>query len=346
MFDGQGTQDASLLFVVGSDQPDRLSLSGNKFRVAGSTDIYKLLGREQPYHRLQMTPNYFRQARRPELGGYRCILNLITEAEQNGKVLENLKKLVRGFPARVINRPEAVLRSTRDQVARQLSGIEGLRVPRAIRLRAAKPEVSMRAVEKAGLTYPIILRQAGTHTGRIVGCFDTADDLKAALGGEGDHIATEFADFRSADGIYRKYRVFFIGPRIILRHMLASDHWNIHARDRRRFMLALPHLIEEERELFADPENPFPPEIGKVLQAVRDRIALDFFGMDFGIDPDGRVVLFEANATMNFFPFLAEPELAHVLKCGPLAEAAFHDLLGLPPRSPHRDWDLHARADA
>ena len=346
MFDGQAASDASLLFVVGSDQPDRLSVSGNKFRVGGSTDIYKLLGREQPHHRLQMTPNYFRQARRAELGGYRCILNLITEAEQNTKVLENLKKLVRGLPAKVINRPEAVLRSTRDQVARQLSGIEGLHVPRAIRLRAAKPDVSMRAVEKAGLTYPVILREAGTHTGRIVGCFDTADDLMVGLEGDGDRIATEFVDFKSSDGIYRKYRAFFIGRRIILRHMLASDHWNVHAKDRRRFMLAKRELIDEERQLFADPENAFPREISNVLQEVRKRIALDFFGMDFGIGPDGRVILFEANATMNFFPFLQDPELAHVLRCGPLAEAAFRDLLGLPPRSPHREWEPNAPANA
>jgi glutathione synthase/RimK-type ligase-like ATP-grasp enzyme len=346
MFEGQGTSDVPLLFVVGSDDPDKLSISGNKFQVAGSTDIYKLLGREQPFHRLQMTPKYFRQARRPELGGYRCILNLITEAEQNGKVLENLKKLVRGLPAKIINRPDAVLRSTRDQVARQLSGIEGLQVPRAIRLRAAKPEVAMRAVEKAGLTYPIILREAGTHTGRIVGCFGTADELRVGLEGDGDRIATEFVDFKSADGNYRKYRVFFIGQRIILRHMLASDHWNVHAKDRRRFMLARPELIDEERQLFADPEDAFSPEIGNVLQEVRKRIALDFFGMDFGIGPDGRVVLFEANATMNFFPFLQDPELAHVLRCGPLAEAAFRDLLGLPPRSPHREWEPNAPANA
>ena len=83
MFDARGGREASLLFVVGSDQPEKLSISRNKFHVVGSTDIYKLLGRQQPYHRLQMTPNYFRQARRPELGGYTCILNLITEAEQN-----------------------------------------------------------------------------------------------------------------------------------------------------------------------------------------------------------------------------------------------------------------------
>ena len=64
------------------------------------------------------------------------------------------------------------------------------------------------------------------------------------------------------------------------------------------------------------------------------------------VGADGRVVLFEANATMNFFPFLQDPELAHVLRCGPIAEAAFRELLGLPPRSPHREWEPDARINA
>ena len=328
----QGGRDSSLLFIVGTDQPDKLAITGTKFQIAGSTDIYKLLGKREPFHRLQMTPNYFRQTRRPELDGYRCFLNLITEPEQNTKVLENLRKLLRGLPGKVVNRPEAVLRSTRDQVARLLTGIAGLHVPRAIRFKASKPDIAMRAIGKAGLCYPVILREAGTHTGKIVGCFDTAGDLRAALESGGDHIATEFVDFRSNDGIYRKYRAFFIGQRIILRHMVASDHWNVHAKDKRRFMADRPGLIGEERALFEEPEQAFSPQVSQVLKAVRARMALDFFGMDFGIAADGRVVLFEANATMNFFPFLPDPEFAYVQRCGPPAEAAFRDLLGLPPR--------------
>lgn len=330
--DGRSVLNSTLLFVVGTDQPDKLTISGTKFSLGGTSDIYKLLGKNEPYHRLHMTPNYFRQARRPELGGYRRILNLITEPEQNGRVLENLRKLVRDVPAKIVNRPEAILRSTRDQVARHLDGIEGLHVPRAVRFNASRPDVALRAVEKAGLNYPIIVREAGTHTGRILGCFDRPDDLRAALKKGGDHIATEFIDFRSADGFYRKYRVFFIGDRVITRHMLASDHWNIHARDRQRFMLGRPELIEEEKVLFDDPENSFSAEVADVLETVRQRMGLDFFGMDFGFGPDGRVVLFEANATMNFFPFLSDPRLAHVMSCGPPAEAAFRDLLGLSPR--------------
>ena len=64
---------------------------------------------------------------------------------------------------------------------------------------------------------------------------------------------------------------------------------------------------------------------------------LDFFGMDFAITQSGEVVLFEANATMNFFPLwpTKDPQFIYLTKCLDPAQAAFRELLGLPPEVPH-----------
>jgi glutathione synthase/RimK-type ligase-like ATP-grasp enzyme len=326
--------DATLLHIVGSDQPEHVDISDGKLKLRGSTDIHKLLGKGVPRHRLHVTPNILRQRRRPDLSGYLCLLNLITEPERNERVLENMRKLLRDLPGKVINRPEAVLRSTRDQVARRLAGIAGLQVPRTVRVRASKPAIASQTILRAGLQFPIIVRQAGTHTGRIVGLFDGADAIQSELDWSNDHIATEFVDFRSCDGLYRKYRAFFIGRHIIFRHMLVSDDWNVHAKDRRRFMAERQELVDEEERLFARPEGAFPPEVGEVLENVRGRMGLDYFGMDFGITDDGRVVLFEANATMNFFPFLADPQFAYVQRCFAPAQQAFRELLGMADAGP------------
>lgn len=325
-----GAADASLLFIIGSgDEADQIQRAGSKIVVAGTSDLTKLLQGRVPHHRLHMTRNYFRQGRDADLSSYRVLVNLITEAERNAKVLENLRKLLRGVPGQVINKPDSVLRSTRDQVARLLSGIPGLIVPKTVRLNGSKPAVAASASDKAGLAPPIILRQVGTHSGRIVGLFDRIDDAVAALT-PGEHVATQFVDFASADGLYRKYRVFFIGERIILRHMLASDHWNVHAKDRTRFMAERPELVAEERALM-ETNDAFPQNVQEVLEAVRGRMPLDFFGMDFGITASGEVVLFEANATMSFFPFAADQQFEYLKRCFAPAQAAFRELLGLPP---------------
>jgi hypothetical protein len=326
---GLGAANASLLYIIGGgDEADRLVQSGGSVIASGTTDLDQLIPRE-PHHRLHMTRNYFRQSRQAELDSYRVLVNLITEPEKNAKVLENLRKLLRGVPGRIVNRPEAVLRSTRDQIARLLGGIPGLIVPKTVRLNGGKPAVAPGAMEKAGLTPPIILRQVGTHSGTIVGRFNTIDEAVAGLT-PGEHVATQFVDFAGADGLYRKYRVFFIGERFILRHMLVSDHWNVHAKDRKAYMAERPELVAEERALF-EQDDPFLPNVREVLEAVREKMLLDFFGMDFGVTRDGKLVLFEANATMSFFPFSPDPQFEYLKRCFAPAQAAFRELLGLAP---------------
>ncbi|WP_309661506.1 hypothetical protein [Sphingomonas sp.] len=325
--------DASLLFIIGGgDQGDQIMQAGSKIMVAGTTDLTKLLLDREPHHRLHVTRNYFRQSRQADLSGYRVLVNLITEPEQNAKVLENLRKVLRGVPGRVVNPPEAVLRSTRDQVARLLAGIPDLIVPKAVRLHGGKTSIAARTLENAGLGPPIILRQAGTHTGKIVGLFTTVDETVAALG-PGEHVATQFVDFAGVNGLYRKFRVYFIGRRIVLRHMIISDQWNVHVKDRVRFMAERPELVAEERVLF-ESDEPFAPDVRAVFQAVRDRMPLDFFGMDFGITTNGKVVLFEANATMSFFPLTPnhDPQFEYLKRCLAPAHNALRELLGLSPQ--------------
>ena len=323
-----------LLFIAGSDHHDRMVVAGERMGNVGSTDLYRLLARRARYDRLHVTRHFFRQSRRPELLDYHCLVNLVTDPDQNPKVLQNLCKLLRGYAGPVINRPEAVLQSTRDQAARLLAGTPGLVAPKTIRLRVSKPDSAVQAIERAGLQFPVILRQAGTHTGRIVGLFEDMAALRAGCGGEGEHIATEFVDFRSGDGLYRKYRSFFIGRHVILRHMLVSDNWNVHAKDRSRAMSEWPQMLDEEKQLFETPQGAFPAPVLDCQQAIRERMPLDFFGMDYGILPDGRVVLFEANATMNFFPFFADPRLDYVKRCYRPAQEAFWEMLGLPVANP------------
>lgn len=337
-----GLADAKLLLIFGADHDDEVIWRGRTVRIAGSADIYRVLDGMVPFHRLQMTRNYFRQHRRPELSTYRYIMNMVTEPERNPQVLENISRLVRGVPARIINRPDAILRSTRDMVARKFAGIEGLAVPRTVRLRAGKPAIAMQTFAKAGLSFPVILRETGTHKGQIVGLMRTADEMHGSLVEGSEHFATEFIDFQSPDGLYRKYRVFYIGRHIIFRHMLVSDEWNVHAKDRQRFMAMRPDLMAEEETMFAQPEGAFPAAILETLRKVRDSVNLDVFGIDFGLLADGRVLLFECNASMNFFPFLPDPEFAYVLQCREPAQRAFRELLGLAPTgdAPRPDVEL------
>jgi len=75
------------------------------------------------------------------------------------------------------------------------------------------------------------------------------------------------------------------------------------------------HLLEEEKHICKNPEATLGRPVLQSLRAIRERIPLDIFGVDFDVDADGRLVFYEANATMNLFstarkevPYPKEPE--------------------------------------
>jgi hypothetical protein len=322
-----GARTAPLLIVLGSDAGPAAKAQGGGYRVTGSSDVYKLLPETMPFEQLNLSKQFLRQRGLPNLAGYDQVLNLITDPDQHSQSLETLRKLLRGFRGRVINRPEAVLRSTRDLVARRLAGVAGLRVPAAVRLRNAKPGAAAAAAERAAIAFPAILRRAGTHGGNIVGRVEGLDDLRARISEPGDYLLTEFVDFRSPDGLYRKYRLWSFGGKAVLRHMVISDSWNVHVRERARFMADRPQLIDEEIQALRRSEGAFPDAIHAMFRDVQQRIGLDFFGMDFAIDGQGRAVLFEANATMSFFPLVSDPRFAYLERILAPARDAFEAML-------------------
>lgn len=280
----------------------------------GNNDLNLLIGRPG-IPLVQLTAEILNRSSLPVVSSYRCVINQISDADRNPRILEHLERMLTGFEGKIVNRPSEVLKTSRDRMARRLEGAPGLRVPKVARLRG--PGDVENKIEQAGLAFPIIVRRAGTHGGQTIGLFNTMNDLKRAVPADVDLFATEFVDYRSADGWYRKFRVCFLGQSIILRHMIVSEGWNVHGRDRRRLMLQRPDLRDEERSLLEKPRHAFPQSVIDTLRAVRARIPLDYFGMDFGIDADGEVVLFEANATMDFISPITDPEFAYTRQVMP-----------------------------
>lgn len=70
-------------------------------------------------------------------------------------------------------------------------------------------------------------------------------------------------------------------------------------------------LIAEERRFLEDPEAALGPRAYAAICAAGRRIDLDFAGIDFALLPDGRALLFEANATMFVHPEAADGPLRH-----------------------------------
>ena len=308
---------------VGQDWSKEITLQNT-----GSTDVYRLGGYPNDDTRiLQITKGYFRQPRRHRLDGHDILINLVTDPDINGKVLKTMIRAIAGFRGPVLNPPDKVLLSTREAVARRLAGADNVLVPRARTVRSLQASVIASLERTGAIAFPAIVRRAGTHGGQILGVARTAADLQKAPQTNQLHTLTEFVDYRSKDGLFRKYRVFYFGGTPVFRHQLISDRWNVHMSDRARFMMDRPALIAESQGLYQRGMDNFAPHVRAALDAIYARMELDFCGVDFGVLRDGRVILFEANATMNFFPVSDDPRLAAMKLCVERGEKAFRAMV-------------------
>jgi len=199
----------------------------------------------------------------------------------------------------VLNRPALVARTRRHLLPDLLDGLSDVVSAHCVLGVApdAAEESLARRLADYGLTFPLLLRPLATHGGDgLVRC-DDPDTLDAHLRlMDGAHYLSAFHDTRDADGFYRKYRMIFIDGEPFAYHLAISPHWMVHyfSAD----METHAWKLDEEHRFLADPRAAIGERALRAITKIGERLALDYAGIDFTILPDGRVFVFEANATM------------------------------------------------
>jgi len=231
------------------------------------------------------------------LGAFDLVVNLISDADQAETVLPVAAELVARLGKPIINEPEKIRRTTRDEVTNLLPGIAGCRIPKILRINAGS-DVSVAALAaKVPFAFPLLARPAGTHGGDDFEKIEDVGALSGFLGSRGgDHYLIEYVDYASRDGFFRKYRFIFVGEKILPYHLAIGSEWKLHhdATD----MDQHEWMQREEAAFLENPGAMFGPSHYLTLNAIRERIGLDYFGIDCGLDRFGDLVVFEVNASM------------------------------------------------
>ena len=116
----------------------------------------------------------------------------------------------------------------------------------------------------------------------------------------------QYLDARGADGLARKYRVMMIDGRLYPLHLAISADWKVHY-----FTAAMsgqPLHQAEEKLFLENMSSVIGPRGMAALERIKDSLGLDYGGVDFGLDAEGNILLFEANATMVLNPPAAEEQ--------------------------------------
>ncbi|HEX3467379.1 MAG TPA: tetratricopeptide repeat protein [Candidatus Elarobacter sp.] len=238
------------------------------------------------------------------LPAHDVVFNAVGDADRSTRALAAAQRIGRATRAPVVNDPARVRATTRLHNASRLAALTDVVTARMAELPRAglvAPEGAA-ALAAAGFAWPVLLRSPGYQTGEHFVRVDGPSSLAgvaAALPGEA-LLAIAYVDSRGADGAFRKYRVMTIGGALYPIHLAIAPEWKVHYF--RSAMADRPEHRAEEAAFLADA----PGVLGERVLAALDRVAaalgLDYGGIDFTPLPDGRVLVFEANATMVLVP--------------------------------------------
>ncbi len=249
----------------------------------------------------------------PEFG---IVLNLISDPDVESKSLQTLSAfLSRHSDIPVVNAPDKVLATTRDNNFQRLKVVKGLCFPKTRRFTAkySEPEDCIRFLEQNDYSFPLLVREPGTHYGRS---FRKLEEFNAFLSYVSESQTEEiyviqYENSMVSDGIFRKMRVFFVDGEIYPVVCHFDTVWNVHGSNRTETMLKQSWMMDEERKFMNNCESYMGSESYNYLKSLYGVVGLDFFGVDFTVLPNQTVLIFELNPAMRHsydhadnFPYL------------------------------------------
>jgi hypothetical protein len=233
------------------------------------------------------------------------VFNTVGDADLDIDALLAAQKIVARTKAPVINRPERIVGTGRAETARRLAAVPGLRTPQIEMLpRDAATELEL---ARRGFRPPFLLRAPGFHTGRHFHRVERGDQLGPVLATmPGPYVmAIEALDARGADGLWRKYRAMMVDGQLYPLHLAVAHQWKVHYFS--SAMADRPDLRAEEAAFLTNMPKALGRRAMAALEGIAETLGLDYGGIDFGIDAQGNVLLFEANATMVVNPPEPDP---------------------------------------
>ncbi len=226
----------------------------------------------------------------------------ICASDENRAVLAALERALADWPKPVIDAPQHIPATGREEASKLLQGIPGLLIPptfqagRAVLQDIAGGRAAL-AEQIGGCDFPIIARPVGSHAGRDLDRIGNAQELAAYLGKVecAEFFVSPFIDYSNPDGLFRKFRIALVDGAPYACHMGVSSNWMIHYVNAGMYEDAQKR---SEELAFMEGFDDFRRRHGKALDAIYRRTQLDYLCIDCAETQAGELLIFEIDHTM------------------------------------------------
>jgi glutathione synthase/RimK-type ligase-like ATP-grasp enzyme len=239
----------------------------------------------------------------PSLPDHDVLFIAIAESDQNLSLLAEIESAIKSWPRPVLNRPDRIALMSRDAACALLKAMSGVVMPDTVRVaRRILEQISRMELAITGTLedgdFPVVVRPVDSHAGQGLGKIDSpaamADYLLSMP--DSEFYVARFVDYRSKDGLFRKYRIVLIEGQPYICHLAISEHWMIHYLNAGMAGSAIKRA--EEARFMADFDNGFARRHAETLRVIGERAGLDYLGIDCGETADGELLIFEIDSCM------------------------------------------------
>jgi hypothetical protein len=247
-----------------------------------------------------------------------------SDSDDCRSALDKIDRAMTHWPRPLLNAPRLIGNLDRDKLHGLLDGIDGLEIPQTVCV--TREQLASFSQSHLGLSdvcsdlaFPVIVRPRGSHAGKGLAKLDDAGTIERYLG-EHPHesfFISRFVDYRSRDGLFRKYRIVFIDGKPYACHLAIADRWDIWYMN--AGMTTSVDKRREEATFMQTFDIHFAQRHRAALAGLSRRVGLDYFTIDCAETRDESLLIFEADNTAivhdmdpsDIFPYKA-PQMRKV----------------------------------
>jgi hypothetical protein len=263
-----------------------------EFLVEGSDVVLDLL---------YLTPNMPLPANLPE---HDVCMVAVSESDRNRPLLKQIETMLPLWQQAPINLPDRIGRSSRDGTCKLLTSAPGMVMPVTRRVdRDTLHKIGLGQVALvsaiADTDFPLIVRPVDAHKGIGLNKIETPADIIDYLAVQpgADFYISRYIDYRSADGLFRKYRIVFIDGKAFVCHMAISENWMVHYMS--AGMTESEVKKNEEAQFMQTFDDEFALRHQQAFNTIQQKMGLEYVGIDCGETAAGELLIFEVDSSMT-----------------------------------------------
>ncbi|MDQ7975727.1 hypothetical protein QYH69_00510 [Paraburkholderia sp. SARCC-3016] len=299
------------VYVEAADRAPRRVLILCAGRTSGNVPFDTLLP-VQTSHRIKYAIDCANEVEDFQLPRYDLVFNAIGEPDVAQPLLSRLETFARRCGRPLLNHPAAVMQTRRDVLPELLADLDDVLTAPCMRIDrppVSRDELALR-IDQGPVGFPLLLRPLAKHGGEGVSLHRSIDTLWPEVQAlNAPCYLTMFRNYRSADGHFRKYRSILVDRKPYPYHLAIGPEWMVHYFS--AGMTSQTWKLEEERRFLENPHAALGERAMRALEAIGAKLDLEYAGIDYTLLDDGRVLVFEANATMLVHREVSGGMLAH-----------------------------------